>query len=109
MKLFALHTTVATRADAQRLADVAVARSLAACVQITPIESVYRWQGALQHESELRLLFKTTEAALPALQALLLEMHPYELPALYAVAVDVASPAYRDWVLAGTTAPPPAG
>lgn len=98
MKLLLLCTTVGSAEDARRLADAAVAKRLAACVHIEAIESVYRWQGTVQHDSEHRLSFKTTEAAAPALRALLLAMHPYDLPALYTLEVAEAEEAYAAWV-----------
>jgi periplasmic divalent cation tolerance protein len=98
MKLLAVCTTVGQPEDARRIATAAIERALAACVHIDAIESVYRWQGALQHESEQRLMSKTTEAAAPALRALILEMHPYELPAPYTLEVSEASPACAEWV-----------
>jgi periplasmic divalent cation tolerance protein len=105
MKLLEVHTTVGNAEDARRLATEAVERGLAACVQSWPIRSVYRWQGAVQHDDELRLMFKTTEAAAPALRAFILERHPYELPALYTLEVEEANDAYRAWVLASVRSP----
>lgn len=102
MTLLAVHTTVATRVDADRLAQAAVCERLAACAQIEAIDSVYVWQGALQQEPELRLLFKTTLARQAALIARLRELHPYELPAIYSVAVHDATPDYAEWVRANT-------
>ena len=102
MKLLLLSTTVGREEDARRIASAAVERRLAACVHIDAVQSVYRWQGAVQHDTEQRLTFKTTEAAAAALQALILELHPYELPALYTLPVVEASDAYRDWVVQET-------
>lgn len=99
VRLVEVHTTVGSADDVRRLADAAIEQGLAACVHAWPIASTYRWQGQLQHDEELRVAFKTTEAAAPALRALILERHPYELPALFTLAVTEASPAYRDWVL----------
>jgi periplasmic divalent cation tolerance protein len=99
MKLLLVCTTVGREEDAHRIATAAIERRLAACVHIDAIASVYRWQGQVQHDSEQRLAFKTTEAAAPALQALILELHPYDLPALYALPVLDATPAYREWVM----------
>ena len=45
----AVTTTVATPEDARRLAQAVLQQRLAACVQIEPITSHYRWQGALQN------------------------------------------------------------
>ena len=98
MKLLTVCTSVGEAADARRIANAAVERALAACVHIDAIDSVYRWQGQVQHGREQRLVFKTTEAAAPALRALILEMHPYDLPALYTLEVAEASAAYAEWV-----------
>ena len=93
-------TTVATRADADALARAMVEQRLAACAQISAIDSVYRWQGALQAEGEFRLLFKTTVGRYPALEAALRDRHPYELPAIVALPVAQALTEFADWVAA---------
>ena len=102
MSLLAVYTTVGRREDAQRLARALVERRLAACAQISEIESFYVWEGALQREGEFRLLLKTTEERYPAVEAALRELHPYELPAIHAVAVRQAFAPYAAWVEEGT-------
>lgn len=98
--LVALVTTVGSADDARRLADAAIAQRLAACVQVEAIESVYRWQDAVQHDAEWRLWFKTTAAALPALRAWLRSAHPYQLPASFVLGLSDPSPDFADWVQA---------
>ena len=49
-------TTVGTLDDARRIARTLVEQRLAACAQITPIESFYRWQGQVEHAHEYRVL-----------------------------------------------------
>lgn len=98
MALLAVFTTVATREQADALARAAVEQRLAACVQVEPVHSSYRWQGAVVSEPELRLMFKTSRGRYAALEALLRERHPYELPAVFALPVAEASPAYAAWV-----------
>ncbi|MFO1293161.1 MAG: divalent cation tolerance protein CutA [Rubrivivax sp.] len=102
MKLLELRTTVGNEDDARRLADAAVGERLAACVHRRPVASVYRWAGQVQHDSEIELAFVTTAAAAPALRALILARHPYELPALYAIELAEASAPYREWVAQST-------
>ena len=98
MELLAVFTSVADDQQAQALAKLAVERGLAACVQAEPIRSTYRWKGALAEDAEVRLLFKTTTEHYPALEQLIREHHPYELPAIFACAVTQASDAYAAWV-----------
>lgn len=102
-ELLLVWTSVASRADADRLALSVVGQRLAACAQLSAIDSVYRWQGALQAEGEFRILFKTTAARWPALEQALRAEHPYELPAIVAVPCAGALPAFADWVAAETT------
>lgn len=98
-----LLTTVGSREQALQLAHAAVEARLAACVQLQAVESVYRWQGAVQQETEWRLLLKTDAQHADALQALLRAQHPYTLPALLSLPAG-ASVEFSDWV-AGELAP----
>lgn len=102
MSVWLVTTTVASRNDALVLARTLVGERLAACAQITAIESVYRWQGALQQEGEFRVLFKTTAERWSALAAALRARHPYELPAIVAVAAADADAAFAAWMAAET-------
>jgi len=98
MDMLAVFTTVATAEQAEGLAQVAVERRLAACVQVEAIHSTYLWQGQIASEPEMRLMFKTTPALYPALEAALRELHPYEVPAIFALPVAQALPAYAAWL-----------
>jgi periplasmic divalent cation tolerance protein len=98
--LWAMFTTVGTRDAADALATAAVQARLAACVQVEAIESVYVWDGTLRRDAEWRLLFKTVAGRREALEALIAERHPYDLPAIWAQRIDDASAGYADWVAA---------
>lgn len=109
MTLLAVYTTVETAAQAQTLAHALVEQGLAACAQITQIDSVYTWQGTVQQSPEFRILFKTTESLYPAVEAAIRELHAYDLPAIYAVAFAQAYEPFAAWVEASTRAPSPPG
>jgi periplasmic divalent cation tolerance protein len=98
MTLIAVFTTVDQREQAQRIATTLVQRRLAACAQISEIDSIYSWQGEVRQEAELRIVFKTTAAAYPALEAALRELHPYTLPQIVALPVEHAFAPYAQWV-----------
>lgn len=99
-------TTVATMEAAEALARRLLDSRLAACVQIDPaVTSLYRWDGSLCQEAELRLVIKSLPACAAALQALFAEHHPYELPQFVAV-LGRASTAYAQWVRNEIQQPP---
>jgi len=84
---------------AERIATTLVGEQLAACVNLIPgVRSIYRWQDTVEQAEEIQLLIKTTVARYPALQARLLQLHPYELPELLAVKPTHGLPAYLDWL-----------
>lgn len=110
--LIAVVTTLATREQALALGRALVEARLAACAQIGAIDSVYRWDGALQCEPEWRLTCKTTAGRWSSIEAAIRERHPYALPQIVALALGPASAPYAAWVEAecgpagSGTAPP---
>ncbi|TDS83966.1 divalent-cation tolerance protein CutA [Comamonas sp. JUb58] len=96
-------TTVDSESAAQALAQAGVQARLAACAQVDKIHSHYWWDGQLQQADEWRITWKTTPQSLPALQRLLLPLHPYTLPQ-WLWGETAASPAYAAWV-AGEVGP----
>jgi len=99
MKPIAVVTTIGSREEALALARALVEQRLAACAQVTAIESVYRWQGAVQQEPEWRVLVKTTDARYAAVEAAIRALHSYELPAIHALAFEQIEPAYAAWII----------
>jgi periplasmic divalent cation tolerance protein len=105
--LIAVVTTVGDRETALRIAHALVERRLAACVQLSAIDSVYRWDGAVHQDPEVRLVIKTVEARYDEVERAIRELHPYALPQVVAVALDRALPAYAQWVVQECTAASP--
>ncbi|MEM9588683.1 MAG: divalent-cation tolerance protein CutA [Planctomycetota bacterium] len=92
-------TTVADQGDAKRLSLQLVQRGFAACVQIDgPVESCYSWEGKLETTAEYRLTIKTVSDKWDALEAWLLEHHPYDQPQLIALPATHVTGGYANWV-----------
>ena len=99
MRVLLVFTNAPDEAVAQRIAEAAVNQGVAACVNaLAACRSTYRWRGAVETASEIPLLIKTTEAAYPRLEALIRELHPYELPEIVAVTIDHGLPEYLKWI-----------
>ena len=100
---------VITAADADWLAGFTrtlVEERLAACGHLlTPIRSVYRWDGAVHDEAEARVALHTRRSLVPAIVARTGEAHPYDVPCVLALPVVEGSPDYLEWVLAETRCP----
>ncbi|MET0540991.1 MAG: divalent-cation tolerance protein CutA [Variovorax sp.] len=105
MTAIAVVTTVGSRAEAQAMARALVKRKLAACAQISEIESFYTWDGAVQKETEFCVLFKTTSERYGAVEAAIRELHSYELPAIHAMAFEHIHAPYAEWIEDNATGP----
>jgi periplasmic divalent cation tolerance protein len=96
-------TTWPADRDAGALARTLVTEALAACVNVLPeMQSVYRWQAEVQQDAERQLVIKTTRDRLPALEARLHALHPYEVPEFLVLTVEAGSPAYLAWLREST-------
>ena len=91
-------TTVPNAVIAETIAQALLENHLAACISELPIKSTYRWEGKLVRDDEIQLLIKTTRDRYSELEAKLLELHPYEVPEILAIAIEAGSPDYLNWI-----------
>ncbi len=99
--LVILYTTWPDAETAGAFGRLAVERKLAACANVLgPMLSIYRWDGAVQSETETPMLLKTTAAAADQLKTLIVEQHPYDIPCVVAMAAAASGNnlQYADWV-----------
>jgi periplasmic divalent cation tolerance protein len=90
--------TAGDRAEAEKLARLLIERKLAACVQLLPIDSVYRWNGRIEQGSEQLMLIKTRSALVERAVAALKAAHSYEVPEIVALPIVAGLPAYLKWI-----------
>ncbi len=95
-------TSVASAEDGRTLARALVDQRLAACVQMMPIESTYRWEGAIETAAEQLLLCKIRAADYAAVEAEIRARHSYDVPEIVAVAIVTGTPSYLAWLEAST-------
>jgi len=98
VSLIAVVTTLPTREQALQLARILVERQLVACAQLSAIESLYLWNGQLQQDPEVRLTLKAPESHYAAIEAVILERHSYDLPAIHALRLDRVHEPYAKWI-----------
>jgi periplasmic divalent cation tolerance protein len=97
-----VQTATESEADARRIGRAAVERRLAACAQIVPIGSIYRWRGEVVEATEWLCLLKTQRGLYRQLEGVIRSLHPYEEPEIVAVPISDGSRGYLDWVADST-------
>jgi periplasmic divalent cation tolerance protein len=92
-------TTIPTDVDSLAFGRALVDERLAACVNILPtMDSVYRWEGRVEHESERQVVIKTARERILALWERVRELHPYEVPEFVVLSIVDGNDAYLRWV-----------
>lgn len=91
-------STAPNRDEAVAIAEALVAERLAACVQLSPIESWYRWEGKVEQAAEVRLHIKTVESLAGEVERRIAELHSYSVPELIRVPVVGGGGPYLQWV-----------
>ena len=91
-------STASTHDEASRIAAALVEEHLAACVQLSPIESWYRWEGKVEHAPETRLHIKTTAEHADQVCDRISALHSYAVPEVVILPIGRSSADYLDWI-----------
>lgn len=76
------------------IARAALDRRLAACANMLPgVVSLFHWQGRIDEQDEVQLVFKTRAALRDQLVALIETQHPYDVPVITWQEVEATGPA----------------
>ena len=91
---------------ARRIVRSLVEEHLAACGNLIPaVESIYRWQGAIEHGNEVIAILKTENHRYEALERRLKELHPYDVPECITVKIVDGLPEYLRWLTESVVPP----
>ncbi|MGK7876457.1 MAG: divalent-cation tolerance protein CutA [Xenococcaceae cyanobacterium] len=90
--------TASSKVEGEAIASALVEAQLAACVTLTPVHSIYTWQGKVNSDEEWQLIIKTDLAQFPALSAKVQELHSYEVPEIIALPIIAGSDSYLEWI-----------
>ncbi|MEO1040126.1 MAG: divalent-cation tolerance protein CutA [Pseudomonadota bacterium] len=96
-----IYTTWPDAEAAERVAAVLLNDRLVACANmLAPMRSVFRWEGAVQRETEIPVLFKTSARRAVEVQQRISALHPYDEPCIIALPVDsrASSEGFLRWV-----------
>ena len=94
-----VYVTYPSHEDAQRVSRAVIEARLAACANVfSAHQSLYWWDGAVQEDGEVAVIYKTTEAGFAALKDKIIALHPYDVPCIVAVPIEKGHQPFLDWV-----------
>jgi periplasmic divalent cation tolerance protein len=92
-------TTLPADAEGGTFGRTLVEERLAACVNLLPaMDSVYRWEGQVERDTERQVIIKTARDRVAALWDRIRELHPYETPEFVVLSIQDGSDAYLRWI-----------
>jgi periplasmic divalent cation tolerance protein len=95
--------TCGSEEEASKIAHVLVDERLAACVNVvSPIRSVYRWEGKLWDEREWFLIIKSRESRFQELEKRVKSLHSYQVIEIISLPILAGSPSYLNWLAENT-------
>ena len=97
-----VYFTASDENEAIKIGEILIKEKLAACVNIFPIKSIFRWKGKVEKNNEVGVFVKTQEKLFDKIVERIRELHSYELPAIEKINVK----SYRlieKWVRESTT------
>ena len=83
---------------AKKIAKTLVEQRLAACAQLLPIESVYRWKDEICDECEIMVLIKSKANMFEKIATAIKAHHPYEVPEIIQIPISAGLPEYLRWI-----------
>ena len=91
--------TCGSEEEALKIANSLVEERLAACVNIvSPIRSIYRWEGKICDEREWILYIKTQKQRFEDLEKKVRALHSYSVPEIIALPIIEGASSYLNWV-----------
>lgn len=91
-------TTIDSESAAQKLALRIIEERLAACVQMFPVRSIYRWKRKVEQAGEYLLQAKTRKSLAGKLTKLIKNLHSYDMPEIVVVPIVGGFPRYLSWI-----------
>lgn len=91
--------TCGSEEEAAKIANSLVEERLAACVNmISPVRSIYRWEGKIWDEKEWMLIIKTQKKRFEELEKKVKSLHSYSVPEIIALPVVEGFASYLKWL-----------
>lgn len=84
--------------ESKKIARILIEEKLAACVNITEVNSYYRWEGEFCEDKEALLIIKTEKSRVDRIIERIKEVHSYELPEIIALPIVAGYDKYLEWV-----------
>ncbi|MBT3880357.1 MAG: divalent-cation tolerance protein CutA [Candidatus Scalindua sp.] len=94
-----IYITTGSVNEAEKIGRALVEEKLAACSNIiSPIRSIYRWQGKICDDKEALMVLKTRKKHFEQIVKRVETLHSYDVPEIIAIPIIEGSSKYMSWL-----------
>jgi periplasmic divalent cation tolerance protein len=93
-----VYITAGDMDEARNIGRELVEVHLAACANIFPITSIFRWKGKIDETNEFGIIVKTKTEKVKEIEKRVKELHSYEVPCVVSFRLDEGSSDYLKWI-----------
>ncbi|RXK05709.1 divalent-cation tolerance protein CutA [Halarcobacter bivalviorum] len=98
MKAILVQTTCSSKEEAKIIAKILIEEKLAACVQMSEINSFYMWEKEFCNDEEILLSIKTKKENFKKIKSKIKELHSYDVPEIISLDINDTSKDYRKFI-----------
>ena len=98
MKYCSVYVIAASEDEARKIGRALVEEKLAACANILPVKSIYRWQGKIEEAAEAAMFLKTRSDLVDKVIERVKALHSYEVPCVVSLPIEKGNPDYLKWI-----------
>jgi periplasmic divalent cation tolerance protein len=98
MNIVLVQTTCASKTEAKNIAKILIDEKLAACVQLSEIESFYNWNDEFCSDIEILVSIKTKKENFEKLKSKIKEFHSYDVPEIIEIEITNSSKKYLKFI-----------
>ncbi|MBE0520872.1 MAG: divalent-cation tolerance protein CutA [Candidatus Methanoperedenaceae archaeon] len=93
-----VYITAGNMEEAREIGKKLVEERLAACVNLFPVSSIFRWKGNIDEAEEVAIIAKTTSVKVKDIETRVKELHSYDVPCVVSFNMEEGSKEYLDWI-----------
>ncbi|KCZ72601.1 hypothetical protein ANME2D_01030 [Candidatus Methanoperedens nitroreducens] len=93
-----IYITAGDMEEARNIGRKLIEERLAACVNIFPITSIFRWKDNIDESNEFGILVKTKTDRIKEIEKRVKQLHSYEVPCVISFKLGEGSADYLKWI-----------
>ncbi len=94
-----IFVTFPNKVEAVKIGDAILDKKLAACWNLFPVESDYRWKGKIAKDKELLMIIKTKDSNFKKIEDFIKKNHSYKIPEIVSIKAKDVSKQYLSWLM----------